>query len=445
MELELYGLAWALLWLAGGLFQLGRGRWLFPAVGIGLLAVFRDIAPAYRLVASSLFFLYAIKAAVLGSFPSLRLGRLDRLLYMTAWPGLDPDRLSQRAEPSPETGRRFAAGLTLALCGAAAIGALALWEPLIPRPILGWAGIAALLLLIHFGVSDVLTSLTWLSGRPIRPLFDLPFRSATLSDFWTRRWNRPYVDMNRVLFLPVLSSRMRLRWAVLGVFVVSGLLHEMAISYPAGGGWGGPLLYFVLQGVGVLGERSLRRPSRVLAWLWILVPIPLLFHSPFRETLIVPLFVWLHALLVSRPLGWYVDILLWVLPAMQLSVLMASYQVPRRLNWHEELARLSPFNRKLMWTYAFFIVSSVIGFGILTIALHGAFMRGETAAIGVACFMSCFWVLRLLFDTFYYSSDDWPAGEIFKVGHALLNALFVFLVLGYGSVAVWGLLRGMPH
>jgi alginate O-acetyltransferase complex protein AlgI len=126
---------------------------------------------------------------------------------------------------------------------------------------------------------------------------------------------------------------------------------------------------------------------------------------------------------------------------LQLCVLLASAQVPKRLNWREELPRLSPFNQKLMWTYGIFIVTTIVSFAILTLVLHGSFLRGEPAAVALATFMSLFWTLRLVFDACYFRSEDWPEGEEFRVGHVLLNALFTFLVLGYGVVAAYGWLH----
>lgn len=55
--------------------------------------------------------------------------------------------------------------------------------------------------------------------------------------------------MNRLLFRPLLKPLLGKEGTVLGLFLLSGLLHELAISFPAGGGWGGPLCYFALHGV----------------------------------------------------------------------------------------------------------------------------------------------------------------------------------------------------
>ena len=81
------------------------------------------------------------------------------------------------------------------------------------------------------------------------------------------------------------------------MFVVSGLLHEMAISLPVRAGYGGPLAYFVLHGVLVLLEPRLDRegwkPTGAwgLGWTlgWLALPIPLLFHPPFLAGVLLPL------------------------------------------------------------------------------------------------------------------------------------------------------------
>ena len=125
---------------------------------------------------------------------------------------------------------------------------------------------------------------------------------------------------------------------------------------------------------------------------------------------------------------------------MQLLVLMASFQVPGRLNWREELPRLSPFNRKVMWTNGAFIVLTIISFGTLTLSLHASFMKGESAAIGLAAFISVFWLTRILVDCLFFKHEDWPKGPQFVIGHALLDSLFAFLLLSYSSYVVWQLL-----
>jgi alginate O-acetyltransferase complex protein AlgI len=91
------------------------------------------------------------------------------------------------------------------------------------------------------------------------------------------------------IYKPV-ARRFGRPWAVTAVFLFSGLVHEFVISFPAGGGWGLPTLYFFFQGLWVFLEKSdLIRTPRWVTVLVVVVPLPLLFHEPWMERVILPL------------------------------------------------------------------------------------------------------------------------------------------------------------
>ena len=133
---------------------------------------------------------------------------------------------------------------------------------------------------------------------------------------------------------------------------------------------------------------------------------------------------------------------LWLAAIGHFCVLIASMQVPRQLHWETDLAKLEPFNRKLMWTYGAFAVFTIIAFGVMTFVLHGEMLRGDRAALILALFIGAYWLLRILVDFFYYSHEDWPKGKRFVVGHLLLTSLFVFLSASYFTVAIWNFSAG---
>jgi hypothetical protein len=413
----------------------GAGTWIIAAAGISGMLVFSNrLTPWEKLGLATVGLLFLFKLCILIKRPTAGPGLA---WYLTIWPGMDPAPFAERAEPRDEAGPRFIRGLVAFVGGMATLLAITISVPFIPEPWLGWLGFGALLVTIHAGLSSILNGLMWLMGYRTSALFENPLASRSLRDFWTKRWNLAFVEMDRILFMPWLIRVLGLRWAVFGAFMVSGLLHEMAISYPSGAGWGLPMLYFVIQGFLVLLESRLKLQSRVLTWVGILAPFPLLFHGPFRSTFIVTLFEDLHRLVTSMPLEWYVDKGLWILGGLQLLVLIASFQVPGRLNWREDLKSLTSFNRKLMWTQGVFIVATIVAFAVLTLTLHNEMMRGDRAALAVAGFAATFWGMRILVDLVVYRHSDWPKGPQFVIGHALLNCLFGLLVAGYGGLLVW--------
>jgi hypothetical protein len=131
------------------------------------------------------------------------------------------------------------------------------------------------------------------------------------------------------------------------------------------------------------------------------------------------------------------DLDLWFAAAGHFAILAASFQVPYRLRWKEDLQQLMPFNRKMLWVQSGFTVLTIVAFGTLTLVLHSEFLEGDRAAMGLAAFIGTYWTARIAIDAFYFSHRDWPHGKQFVIGHALLTSLFCFLVISYWSLFAW--------
>ena len=128
---------------------------------------------------------------------------------------------------------------------------------------------------------------------------------------------------------------------------------------------------------------------------------------------------------------------MWLAGLGHFAILFASFQVPGRLRWKEDLAQLMPFNRKLLWVQSSFTVITIIAFGTLTLVLHNELLRGDRAALGLACFIGIYWTSRIFVDAFYFSHEDWPKGKMFVVGHFLLTSLFIILASSYIGLFIW--------
>lgn len=135
----------------------------------------------------------------------------------------------------------------------------------------------------------------------------------------------------------------------------------------------------------------------------------------------------------------FFDLDLWFMGAAHFVILVASFQVPFRLKWRDDLKSLMPFNRKLLWVQGGFTVLTIIAFGTLTLALHRELLRGDRAALGLAAFIGLYWTARVVVDALYFSHADWPEGRAFVVGHILLTCLFTFLAASYLGLFAWNI------
>ena len=169
-----------------------------------------------------------------------------------------------------------------------------------------WAALTGLYFLLHSGSFHVLALLWQSQGRNTELLMHWPVLASTVSNYWGARWNTAFRDLaQRFIFRPMLRKGFHSARATMAVFLVSGLVHDLVISLPAGGGWGLPTLYFFIQGLAILLERSpvgkrwglgsgVR--GRAFAWAAVLAPAPLLFHSYFLYRVILPMVQDLHAM-----------------------------------------------------------------------------------------------------------------------------------------------------
>ena len=228
------------------------------------------------------------------------------IVYLVAWPGMDAERfLTHTLEPGkPQLTEWLWAG---AKTGA---GVLMLWDAarLFPAdyPLLrAWAGMLGLILLLHFG-SFHLIALCWQSsGVSAQPIMNRPILSRSLGEFWGKRWNLGFRQLAHEFIFEPLHRRIGASAAGFLVFVASGLIHDLVISVPARGGYGLPTLYFALQGMGVLLERSrigvrmgLRSglPGRIFTIGMTAAPAFWLFHPAFALRVILPFMKAIHAL-----------------------------------------------------------------------------------------------------------------------------------------------------
>ena len=225
-----------------------------------------------------------------------------KLAYLFLWPGMDAKAfLTQPATKTPNA-REWTSAIFKTAFGICLLFVSRLFvEPLLG----GWIAMIGVVFCLHFGGFHVLSCFWRSRGFQAVPLMDRPAMASSVSDFWGKRWNVAFRDLtHRMVFMPTLRKWGRTA-ALMAGFIFSGVIHELAITVPAGGGYGGPMVFFILQGLAALFERSkmgkrlgLGKGARGWAFTQglLILTVALLFPPPFVLRIINPFCDFLHEL-----------------------------------------------------------------------------------------------------------------------------------------------------
>jgi len=213
----------------------------------------------------------------------LRISMVRGIGYWLLWPGMSPMAfVISTYRPQP---KEWAGAFANTALGAILIWLVARQVPVGNNLLAGWIGWIGLGLLLHFGVMRF-AALAW----RVEPIMRIPILADSLHDFWSARWNTAFRDLAHALWFEPIRRRCGVGAATLGVFLLSGAVHELVISLPAGAGYGLPTLYFTLQGLGMLVERKWRRffCRRLVTWIVVAGPAFWLFPPSFMNRVVVP-------------------------------------------------------------------------------------------------------------------------------------------------------------
>ena len=178
------------------------------------------------------------------------------------------------------------------------LGKYSLSQSNVPAFLTSLLMLTGLSFLLHFGILNLSTGFWRWLGVDVKELFRSPYQAKSLQEFWGRRWNLAFSEMTALVVYRPLKDRYGKSRAMMASFLVSGILHEIAISSPVKAGYGLPLSYFVLHGFVMYAEGKVAFVKKVIlypilshVWVlgWLVLPMPLLFHPAFIQRVVYPL------------------------------------------------------------------------------------------------------------------------------------------------------------
>jgi alginate O-acetyltransferase complex protein AlgI len=281
--------------------------WLYAAVSVSSIIFLTTYqTPFLRMLAIVIILLLAMKIIVIGEYQlktEERLSFVRWTIFSLGWAGMRPEVFLKRAaQEKSEAKNSIFYGIGNMIIGLLIVLMIRIFQIhfhfAIPYYFYSVIALVAFSQILHFGLLRISAGVWKILRFPTKPLFKSPYASASLEEFWGRRWNVAFSEMTSIaVFKPVAASTSKIT-GILAAFIFSGVLHELAISVPVNNGYGFPLLYFFIQGLAIIIENHidktgsfLKQPviARIWTWSWIIVPLPFLFHPDFLEKIILPM------------------------------------------------------------------------------------------------------------------------------------------------------------
>jgi alginate O-acetyltransferase complex protein AlgI len=158
--------------------------------------------------------------------------------------------------------------------------------------------LAGVSLILHFGILNLSVAQWRMMGVDVSELFRAPYKAKSLKEFWGKRWNVAFSEMTALIAYRPLKEKIGIQNAVIASFLLSGILHEIAISFPVRSGYGLPMLYFAIHAIAMQIEaksnfiqKVIRHPVYSHVWVMslLILPMPLLFHAEFIRNVLIEL------------------------------------------------------------------------------------------------------------------------------------------------------------
>jgi len=123
----------------------------------------------------------------------------------------------------------------------------------------------------------------------------------------------------------------------------------------------------------------------------------------------------------------------------QLAIAGSSLLIPKMLGWRQDVARLQPLTARVFWTYAGYIFSTNVAFGLLSALMPARLAEHSPLAIAVTGFMAVYWLSRLVIQFAFFDRVEAASAPLFRIARLLYVTAFASLATVYSFTAIQGL------
>jgi hypothetical protein len=121
---------------------------------------------------------------------------------------------------------------------------------------------------------------------------------------------------------------------------------------------------------------------------------------------------------------------------LHLAITSAGVTMTRVLDWRRSLAPLPGLTRHVIWTHAMFVLMTIIGFGVVSLACARTLASGDSLARSICGCIAVFWGTRLCIQFFVFDARPFLTNLALRLGYHGLTFVFAYFTITYGLAAV---------
>lgn len=103
---------------------------------------------------------------------------------------------------------------------------------------------------------------------------------------------------------------------------------------------------------------------------------------------------------------------------------------PKYFNWKTEFENISLINKQMMYVHTFFVALLVFLMGVFSFFYAKEIITTKLGRV-ISFGFTIFWLIRLLFQFFIYSSALWKGKTFETIMHILFSIFWSYLIIAY--------------
>ena len=132
------------------------------------------------------------------------------------------------------------------------------------------------------------------------------------------------------------------------------------------------------------------------------------------------------------------EILIFISGILHFGTLIGSAQVPKELDFKNELPKLAPLLRHWILTAGLYVIINLITFGLFALCLPETLASGSPLARAFCGYVATFWAIRLIIQFFIFDAKPYLRNWFLTLGYHGLTVVFIWhtLIFGYAALFV---------